>query len=47
MKEIIIDKALEQYGVVLKAAEILEINPSTLHRKKRRWMTADDEESNS
>ena len=46
IEEIIIDKALKQYGSVLKAAEILEINPSTLHRKKKRWMTADDEESN-
>jgi DNA-binding NtrC family response regulator len=40
IESIIIDKALKQYGSIIKAAEILEVNPSTLHRKRKRGIPA-------
>ena len=42
IESIIIDKALKQYGSIIKAAEILEVNPSTLHRKRKRGIPAGD-----
>jgi DNA-binding NtrC family response regulator len=42
IESIIIDKALKQYGSIIKAAEILEVNPSTLHRKRKRGTPAGD-----
>jgi PAS domain S-box-containing protein len=41
-ENIIITKALNQYGSIVKAAEALGIDQSTLHRKRSRWIVTDD-----
>jgi transcriptional regulator with PAS, ATPase and Fis domain len=39
VREILIKKALEKYGSVKKASEILEITPVTVHRLKKKNST--------